>query len=58
VDDLNGWNMQFNPNLVNTHGRVLPKELIVQGSPDREIRYDSGQKVDWTNNLRSAPLKP
>jgi len=54
MDDLNGWNMQFNPNLVNSHGRVLANETIVQGSPEREIRYASGQKVDWTNNLRSA----
>lgn len=54
-DELNNWNMQFNSNLVNIDGRVLPTEMIVQGTPDREIRYPAGANVDWTNNLRCAP---
>lgn len=49
--------MEFNPNLFNTKGRVLPMETIVQGSPDKEIRYESGHQVDWTMNLRCATQK-
>jgi hypothetical protein len=50
MDDLNGWNMhQFNPNLVNTQGRVLANMRRSCKAPRTEKATTlSGQKVDWT----------
>uniref|UniRef100_A0A1B6DVK7 Piwi domain-containing protein n=1 Tax=Clastoptera arizonana TaxID=38151 RepID=A0A1B6DVK7_9HEMI len=55
VEDLKKWNMSLSPNLVQFKGRVLPKENILLGG--RTPIVSSGPNVDWTNSLRSNPMR-
>lgn len=55
VDELKKWDMELASKLVEIPGRILPFENIIQGKAGN-IRYPSGEGVDWTRNLRSNEM--
>ncbi|XP_059490462.1 piwi-like protein Siwi [Neocloeon triangulifer] len=56
IAELKKFDMEFRPELKSIQGRIIPMETIVQGSAGREIRYESGQNVDWTQKLRANEM--
>lgn len=55
VEELKSWDMELANKIVDFAGRILPNEAIIQGR-DGTHKYSSGEKVDWTQNLRSNQL--
>lgn len=55
VEELKRWDMELAHKLIEFPGRVLPPEQIIQGR-DGTKKYPSGEKTDWTQNLRSNQM--
>lgn len=52
-DELNTWGLNFDQQLLNLSGRVLPAERINQGS--RSFDYNPWT-ADWSKEMRGLPL--
>jgi hypothetical protein len=49
---LKNWNLEPGKNLVNINGRVLPPQKIACNTH----QFSAGDRGDWSNALRNAPM--
>ncbi|XP_025413439.1 piwi-like protein Siwi isoform X2 [Sipha flava] len=52
VETLKNWNLEPGKNLVNINGRVLPPQKIACNTH----QFSAGDRGDWSNALRNAPM--